>query len=397
MQAPDAMNQEPTLPLAGIRVLELGSTVAAPAAGRQLADFGADVIKVEPPEGDHLRTWGELAPDGTSWWFKSHNRGKRFVRLDLHKPEDAAAARALALECDVVLENFRPGKLAEWGLGYDDLRREKPDIVYVSISGYGQDGPYAARPGFGHIAESMSGVRYVTGFPDRAPVRVGLSIGDEIAGLYAVIGALMALRARDAGGGGDHVDVSLLESMFSITESLLPDHAAVGKVTERSGNRYLRAAPSNTYGTSDGRYISIAANSEPIFRRLCRAMGEPALAEDARFATNQARVANTEALDARIEAWLAGLTLAVALEQLAAAGVPAGPVYSIADIAADPHYRARGALATVTTEDGGPIATPGLVPRLRHHPGRLDGAAKRVGADQEAVMRTLGLARGGSR
>jgi crotonobetainyl-CoA:carnitine CoA-transferase CaiB-like acyl-CoA transferase len=390
------MSQDRSLPLAGIRVLELGSTVAAPAAGRLLADFGAEVIKVEPPEGDHLRTWGALAADGTSWWFKSHNRGKRFVRLDLHLSGDAETARALALQCDVVLENFRPGRLAEWGLGYEDLRAAKPDIVYVSISGYGQDGPYAERPGFGHIAESMSGVRYVTGFPDRAPVRVGLSIGDEIAGLYAVIGTLMALRARDAGGGGDHVDVSLLESMFSITESLLPDFGATGKVTERSGNRYLRAAPSNTYGTKDGRFVSIAANSEPIFRRLCRAMGEPAVAEDPRFATNQARIANTEALDARIAAWLAGLTLEEVLAKLAAAGVPAGPVYSIADIAADPHYRARNALATVDAEDG-KISTPGLVPRLKHHPGRLDDAAKAVGADQEAVLRDFGLAKTAAR
>ncbi len=373
-------------PLAGIRVLELGSTVAAPAAGRLLADFGAEVIKVEPDGGDHLRFWGALAPDGTSWWFKSHNRGKRFVCLDLHDPEDAAAARALALECDVVLENFRPGKLAEWGLGYDQLCADKPDIVYVSISGYGQDGPYAERPGFGHIAESMSGVRYVTGDPDRPPVRVGLSIGDEIAGLYAVIGTLMALRKRDAGGGGDHVDVSLVESLFSLTESLLPDFVHTGLVTERSGNRYQRAAPSNTYATRDGKFISIAGNAEPIFRRLCRAMGAPALAEDERFATNQARIRHSDILDARIQDWLETLTLAEALEALARAGVPAGPVYSIADIAADAHYQARGALATVRTEDGTAIATPGIVPRLKRHPGGLTHAALPVGHDQAAIL-----------
>jgi crotonobetainyl-CoA:carnitine CoA-transferase CaiB-like acyl-CoA transferase len=374
-------------PLAGIRVLEIGTTVAAPAAGRLLADFGAEVIKLELPEGDHLRTWGELAPDGSSWWFKSHNRNKRFVALDLHKPEDAKAARALALSCDVVLENFRPGKLAEWGLGYEDLTREKPDLVYVSISGYGQDGPYSSRPGFGHIAESMSGLRYVTGDPDRPPVRMGISIGDEIAGLYAVIGALMALRARDRNGGGDHVDVSLVESSFSLSEALLPEYKHVGRVTERSGNRYLRSAPTGTYVMKDGRYLSVAANAPPIFKRLCQVMDQPELADDPRFATNQARVANVDALEDIINAWTARFTLDEALALLSKAGVPAGPVYSIADIAKDPHFQARGAIAEVPGEDGVKIATPGLVPKLKRHPGRLSHAAKPAGADQH-LLRT---------
>jgi len=360
--------------------------VAAPAAGRLLADFGAEVIKVEPPEGDHLRTWGASAPDGTSWWFKSHNRGKQFVCLDLHKPEDAAAARALALECDVVLENFRPGRLAEWGLGYQDLAATNPDIVYVSISGYGQDGPYADRPGFGHIAESMSGLRYITGFSDRPPVRVGLSIGDEIAGLYAAIGTLMALRVRDSGGGGDHVDVSLVESLFSLTEALLPEYVHTGKVTERFGNRYQRAAPSNTYGTKDGLFVSVAANSEPIFRRLCKLMDNPALSQDERFATNQARVDNVDALDHLVQEWLNGLTLQDALMRLASAGVPAGPVYSIAQITADPHFIARQTFGTVPDETGTEIATLGLTPRLLRHPGRLTHAARATGRDQAGIM-----------
>ncbi len=369
-------------PLSGIRVLEIGTTVAAPAAGRLLADFGAEVIKLELPEGDHLRTWGELAPDGSSWWFKSHNRNKRFVALDLRKADDAKAARELALSCDVVLENFRPGKLAEWGLGFEDLTRAKPDLIYVSISGYGQDGPYADRPGFGHIAESMSGLRYVTGDADRPPVRMGISIGDEIAGLYAVIGALMALRARDKFGDGEHVDVSLVESSFSLSEALLPEYTHTGLVTERSGNRYQRSAPSGTYLMKDGRYLSVAANAPPIFKRLCQVMGRPELADDPRFATNQARVANVAALEDFINAWTAQFTLDDALALLAKAGVPAGPVYSIADIVKDPHFQARGAIAAISSEDGGSIATPGLVPKLTNHPGRLSHAARPAGADQ---------------
>ncbi len=381
-------------PLDGVRVLEIGSTVAVPAAGRLLADFGAEVIKMEPPGGDHLRTWGVAAPDGTSWWFKSHNRGKRFVELDLHKPEDAAVARELALGSDVVLENFRPGRLAKWGLGYADLSAAKPDLIYASISGYGQAGPYAERPGFGHVAESMSGLRYVTGYPDRPPVRLGISVGDEVAGMDAVIGVLMALRARDRDGVGQHIDVSLVESLFSLTEGIYPEFAHTGVVSERIGNRNLRAAPSNTYETADGRYLSIAANSEPIFRRLCAAMGKPELAEDPRFETNQGRQVNAPALDVEIGRWIGGLSLERAADILNKAQVPAGPVYSIADIARDPQFRAVGALAQVSDERGGEVATPGIVPRLSNSPGRLTHAARDVGADQDTVLGSLRKHRG---
>lgn len=377
------------LPLAGIRVLELGSTVAGPAAGRLLADFGAEVLKVEAPDGDHLRTWGEASPDGTSWWFKSHNRNKVFLSFNLRDADDLKSVQELAASSDVVLENFRPGQLAKWGLGYPQLAALNPRIVYVSISGYGQDGPYAARPGFGHIAESMSGFRYVTGFPDRAPVRVGLSIGDEIAGLYAVIGTMMALRARDRDGKGDHVDVSLIESLFSLTEGVLPEYRHAGIVTERSGNRYGRAAPSNTYQTRDGQFLSIAANSQPLFQKLCALLGRPELEKDARFVDNPARVAHSAELDDFIGAWAASMDLKPALARLNDAGVPASLVYSIADIAADPQFQARGALAEVPDEAGRPIATPGLMPRLARHPGRLSHAAKAIGADQALVEKLL--------
>ncbi len=374
--------------LAGIRVLEIGSTVSGPAAGRMLADFGAELWKLEPPEGDHLRTWGARSPDGTSFWFKSHNRNKSFVSFDLHDPEDVAEVRELALRCDVLLENFRPGRLAEWGLGYEELKKAHPRLVYVSISGYGQDGPYAGRPGFGHIAESMSGMRYVTGFADRPPVRVGLSIGDEVAAMHAVIGTLIALRARDRDGVGDHVDVSLVESLFSVSEALLPEYVHAGTVTERAGNRYLRAAPSATYETRDGKYLSIAGNAQPIFVRLCKAIGQPELATDARFATNDARVLNVAALDEVLTAWAATVDLATASHVLAAAGVPAGPVYSIADIVADPHLQARGAIGRIADGEGDGatmLATPGVSPRLARTPGRLERAGRAVGVDQERI------------
>jgi formyl-CoA transferase len=368
-------------PLDGIRVLEIGSSIAAPAAARMLADFGAEVWKLEPPAGDHVRSWGARAPDGVSWWFKSHNRNKSFIELDLHEPADVARVRELALRCDVLIESFRPGKLAAWGLGYDELAKAHPRLVYVSVSGFGQDGPYSGRPGFGHIAEGMSGMRYVTGYSDRPPVRVGLSLGDEIAGLHAVIGALLALRARDRDGVGDHVDVSLVESSFALTEGLLPEYVHAGVVTERAGNRYLRAAPSGTYETRDGKFLSIAGNSESIFARLCKLIGREGLARDPRFATNVARVENVAALDQILGDWSRSVDLEPAILALAAAGVPAGPVYSIADIVSDPHFQARGAIAEVSG-----VATPAIAPRLRRTPGALRHAAKAIGADHERVV-----------
>ena len=380
----------PTSPLKGVRVLELGSSVAGPAAGRLLADLGADVIKVEPPEGDHLRTWGVLAPDGTSWWFKAHNRNKRLVRFSLSDPQQAALVRELALKCDVVLENFRPGKLAEWGLGYDDLSKEKPDLIYVSVSGYGQSGPYSKRPGYGNVAESMGGLRYLTGYADRPPVRLGVSLGDELAGMYAVIGTLAALRARDRDGTGDYIDVALTESAISLLEGTIPEYVHGGVVAERNGNRYLRAAPSNIYPTRDAKWLAIGGNGQGIFRRLVSAMGKRELADDERFASNRARMTNVAELDDLIAAWTSQRDLSELDALLAEAGVPAGPVMSVADICADPHVRERGAVTTIPME-GGELTVAGLVPRLRNHPGRLTHAAGEVGAQHEEVLRELGL------
>jgi formyl-CoA transferase len=376
--------------LTGIRVLELGSTIAGPSAGRHLADLGAEVIKVEPPEGDQLRTWGELAPDGTSWWFKSHNRNKELVTFDLRQPDDIQTVRRLALACDVVLENFRPGWLEERGLGPIALRSAKPDLIYVSISGYGQTGPYAHRPGYGNIAESMGGLRYITGEADGPPMRTGISIGDELAGLHAVVGVLAALHARSRDGIGDVVDVSLVESTFSMLEATLPEYLHCNRINERTGNRYVRAAPNSVYPTRDGAWLAIGGNSQSIFRRLTALMGQPHLVDDPRFATNQARAANGPAIDAIVEAWTRAHDLESANAALAQAGVPAGPVMSIAAIAADPHFRARAAIAAVTDDNGEPIATYAPVPRLREHPSRLDRAAGRIGRDQDAVARALG-------
>jgi formyl-CoA transferase len=383
-------------PLRGVRVLELGSTIAGPSAGRHLADLGAEVIKVEQPEGDQLRTWGELAPDGTSWWFKSHNRNKQLLTFDLRKPDDIATVRKIALSCDVVLENFRPGWLEERGLGPRSLREQKPELIFVSISGYGQTGPYASRPGYGNIAEAMGGLRYITGDPDGPPMRVGISIGDELAGLYAVIGVLAALYARSQDGTGDRVDVSLIESTFSLLQATLPEYVHCGRINERTGNRYMRAAPNSVYPTRDGEWLAIGGNSQSIFRRLVTLMGKPELADDPRFVTNQTRAANAKELDALIEAWTRTQDLQAVNAALAEAGVPAGPVMSIEAIAADPQFQARGALASVPDDDGTPVATYGTIPRFTEHPLRLERAAGRIGRDQESVLRELGLSLNGN-
>ncbi len=377
-------------PLDGIRVLELGSSVAGPAAGRLLADLGAEVIKVEPPEGDGLRTWGKAAPDGTGWWFKSHNRNKQFVAYDLHTADDRARVRALAATCDVILENFRPGRLAEWGLGYDDLRRENPGVIFASISGYGQDGSYRERPGFGNIAESMGGLRYITGDPDRPPMRVGISLGDELGALYCVVGILAALHARERDGVGDWVDVSLLESVFAVTQGVLPEFDALGIVRERRGNTLDAVGPSNIYPTADGRWIAIGANANSIFRRLCTLMGAPELADDPRFAGNRARTERSEEIDAIVAEWTRTLPMAVLTERLAASGVPAGPVRSIADIAADPQTAERGIIARLPDDAGNSVAGNHPVTRFRNHPVVLSHAARAIGADTDEVERRLG-------
>ena len=373
-------------PLEGIRVLEIGTVITAPTAGRLLADLGAEVIKVEPPGGDPLRTWGISAPDGTSWWFKSHNRGKKFVTFDLHDPQAVRTVRVLARTCDVLIENFRPGVIEKWGLGYETLSADNPRLVYVAISGYGQDGPYAKRAGFGNIGEAMGGIRYVTGEADGPPMRAGVSIGDELTGMYAAMGALAALQARERTGRGDFVDVALTEAVFSVMEAALPEYGAAGVVRGRHGNRYLRAAPNNQYQAADGEWVVIAGNGDSIFRRLCGALGRPELADDPRYADNRARTQNAAELDAAIGEWVGSLPAAEVNARCVAAGVPVGPIMSIAEMAQDPQFLARGMIAKTADENGVEVSTPGIVPRFRNHPTRLGQAAGAIGRDAGEVL-----------
>jgi crotonobetainyl-CoA:carnitine CoA-transferase CaiB-like acyl-CoA transferase len=380
-------------PLVGLKVLELGSLIAGPFCGRLLADFGATVVKVEPPTGDALRTWSLVTEHG-SLWSMVQSRNKSSVVADLRTPEGRAVTKALASECDVLIENFRPGRMEEWGLGYDDLAESNPGVVMVRISGFGQSGPARHKPGFGNIAESMGGIRYITGWADRPPLRVGLSLADSIAALYGTIGALMALRERQSSGRGQVVDVALTEGVFSLLEAILPEHGYDGRTRERTGNTLNGAAPSNIYTTSDGKYLAIGANGDGIFRRLAVAMGRPGLADDARFASNQARRDHVVELDTVISEWVGSRTLEEARAALDEASVPAGPVYSIADIVTDAQYRARDMIVEVPDGRLGSVLMPGIVPRLDRTPGAIRWAGPDLGNDTEEVMRRLGLLAG---
>lgn len=401
-------------PLAGVRVLELGSFVAAPLATRILADFGADVIKVEPPgRGDELRTWGTMVPthvvrgpvgaglprpqaglprpSSISAWWLTQSRNKQLITLDLHLPRGQELALKLVEHADIVIENFRPGRLDSWNLGYERMKAVNPRVVFVRISGFGQTGPYRERAGYGNVGESMGGVRYVTGFPDRPPVRVGISLGDALAAQQAAFGAILALRAAERDGQGQVVDVAITESVFALTEAMVTEYKHNGIVRERQGNSMLRAAPSNVYQTRDGHWLAIGGNGENVFRRFAQAMGQPALAEDERFRDNRARVAHHRELDDIVIAWAASLTLHDAQAILDEAGVPAGPVMSIADIVEDPHYQARGMVAAVPDArmPEGVAYMPGIVPRLTETPGSIAHSGGDLGADNEAVYSGL--------
>ncbi|MBJ7515171.1 MAG: CoA transferase [Stenotrophomonas sp.] len=379
-------------PLHGIRVVEFGTLIAAPFAARLFAEFGAEVIKIESPEGgDPLRKWRKLHGD-TSLWWSLQARNKKSVALDLKSAEGAEAARQLAASADVVIENFRPGGLEKLGLGWDVLSALNPDLVMVRISGYGQDGPYRDRPGFGAIGEAMGGIRYTTGDPSTPPARVGISLGDSLASLHGVMGALMALlRVKTGQGGGQVVDVSLVESVFNLMESLVPEHAMFGTVRERTGGALPGISPSNTYPTADGSFVVVAGNSDPIFRRLMRAIGRTDLADDAALATNPGRVLRNAELDAAITHWTSGLHIDAVLAALDAADVPAGRIYSAADIVADPHYRARGMLLETTLPDGQPITLPGIVPKLSATPGQMHWTGPALGEHTNQVLATLGM------
>ena len=359
-------------PLDGVRVLEFGSLIAGPFAARIMADFGAAVTKIEPPEGDPLRSWRKLH-EGTSLWWYVQSRNKHCRRLDLKTAEGRDAVLELVRESDIVVENFRPGVMEKLGFGWDVLSAINPGLVMVRISGFGQDGPARDQPGFGAIGESMGGLRYVTGFADRPPVRTGVSIGDSIAALWAVSGALMALRHREVNGGkGQVVDVALYEAVFAMMESLVPEYDVAGFVRERTGNIMPGITPSNTHTARDGKHIAIGANGDAIFGRLMRAIGRADLAEDPSLADNAGRDARRDEIYAVIDDWVAGRDAAEALRVLGAAAVPASPIYSVADMFADPQFLAREMLLQLALPDGTPMKIPGVVPKLSATPGRVD-------------------------
>ncbi len=377
--------------LAGLKVRELGQLIAAPFAAKTLADFGADVVKIEPPgAGDPLRKW-RLLKDGTSVWWQVQSRNKRSLALDLRTPEGQDVVRSLAAEADVLIENFRPGAMEGWGLAPEALMAANPRLIVLRISGYGQTGPYRDRPGFGVVAEAMGGLRHLTAEPGRVPVRVGVSIGDTLAALHGVIGILLALQHRQASGRGQVIDVALYEAVFNCMESLLPEHSAFGAVRGPAGSALPGIAPSNAYRCRDGGYALIAGNGDSIFRRLMTLIGRPDLAQDPALADNAGRVARVAELDEVIGAWTATRTVDEVLAALDGASVPAGRIYSVADIAADPHYQARGMLEQVHLDDGSTLTVPGIVPKLSETPGRHRRNAPTLGQDSNAVLRDIGL------
>ncbi len=377
-------------PLEGIRVVEIGTLIAAPFAGRLLAEFGAEVVKIEPlGTGDPLRRWRKIH-GGTSLWWYLQSRNKQSIALDLKSPDGVEIVRRLTAEADVLIENMRPGALEKLGLGWDTLHTINPKLTMVRISGYGQTGPYRDRPGFGAIGEAMGGIRYTTGDPESPPARVGISLGDSLASLYGVIGALMALlRVKTGQGDGQMVDVSLVESVFSLMESLVPEYDVMGFVRERSGGALPGISPSNTYPTCDGGYVVIAGNSDPIFKRLMQVIERPDLRDDPALAHNDGRVAHNELLDRAIAAWTRTRAMDEVLRQLDAAEVPAGRIYSVADIVTDPHYRDRGMILQGELPDQVPFKMPGIVPKLSDTPGSVRWIGPALGAHTNAVLDRL--------
>ena len=379
------------LALCNLRVIELGQLIAGPFAAKTLADFGADVIKIEPPDsGDPLRKW-RLLKDGTSVWWQIQSRNKRSIALDLKQAEAQDIVRQLVKDADVLIENFRPGAMEGWGLGPDELLALNPKLIMLRISGYGQTGPYRDKPGFGVVAEAMSGLRHLTAEPGRVPVRVGVSIGDTLASLHGVIGILLALHERQTSGKGQVIDVALYEAVFNCMESLLPEFSAFGAVREAAGSALPGIAPSNAYKCQDGGYVLIAGNGDSIFKRLMHTMGRDDLGLDPNLADNAGRVKRVEEIDAAIGAWTATLSVAQVLELLDAASVPAGRIYTVADIAADPHYQARDMILQTVMADGSALALPGIVPKLSRTPGSHRRNAPEIGQDTDAVLQDIGL------
>lgn len=378
-------------PLEGVRVIEMGSLIAGPYAGALFAQFGADVIKIEPPTiGDPLRKWRKMDGDTSLWWY-SQSRNKKSLTLNLKDPDAQEVLKRLVSEADVLIENFRPGTLEKWNLGWDALSKVNPRLVMLRVSGYGQSGPQAGKPGFAAIAEAIGGLRYLIGYPDRAPVRTGVSIGDTLASLYGVIGSLMALRHAEATGEGQVVDVSLVESVLAVTESLIPEYGADGTIRERSGSSLPGIAPSNTYTTRDGRYLVLAANGDSIFNRLMHAIGRPDIADDPQFKHNDGRAKASDELDTILGAWSASVSLTEALDILEAAEVPASGINSVAEVVEDEQIQARGSIERYALESGLNLCMPAAVPKLTKTPGGTRWLGPKLGEHNESILESLGL------
>ncbi|MBB3211382.1 formyl-CoA transferase [Herbaspirillum sp. Sphag1AN] len=397
-------HQTSTGPLSGIKVLELGTLIAGPFCSRMLAEFGAEVIKIEAPEtGDPLRQWRVLK-DGTSLWWSVQARNKKSLTLNMKNPRAQEIALRLALEADIIIENYRPGVLEKWNLGYADLKQRNPATIMVRLSGYGQTGPLRDLPGFGAIGESMGGIRHVSGYPDRPPVRIGISIGDSIAALHGVIGAMLALRHRDVTGGrwngkesehckagqGQMVDVALYESVFNLMESLVPEYAQAGVVRERTGGALPGIVPSNTYTTGDGKNIVIAGNGDAIFKRLMIAIGRQDMADDPQLARNDGRVPRTADIDQAIQAWCDTQTIDTAMALLQAADVPVGKIYSVRDMMSDPQFLARNMFEQHAFADGAPLTLPAVTPKLSETPGVTRWIGPALGEHNAEILRSLG-------
>ncbi len=378
--------------LHGLKVVELGQLIAGPFASKLLGEFGAQIIKIEPPKGgDPLRKWRKVE-DGASLWWHVQSRNKKSVTLDLQTPEGQGILLKLLADTDILIENFRPGTLEKWNLGWEKLHELNPKLIMVRVSGYGQTGPYCNRPGFGMIGEAMGGLRYLTGESGRPPVRCGISIGDSISALYAVIGALLALNHRSLHGGkGQCIDVALYESVFGMMESLIPEYDRFGFIREPSGSALPGIAPSNAYRTRDGRYVLIGGNGDGIFKRLMTLIGREDLGNAERFAHNNGRAMESGLLDTAIEEWTMRHDLVDILEDLNRVGVPAGYPYSAADIVADPHYEARQMIETINLPSGKPLKVPGVLPKLSGTPGRIGGAGPSLGQHTDEVLACIGI------
>lgn len=383
------MTNNTSRPLDGIRVIEVGQLLAGPFAGCILGYFGAEVIKIEPPEGDPIRGW-RILENGTSHWWRSIGRNKKSITLDLKKTEAQLIAKTLIDTADVVIENFRPGVMENWNLGPDNFKESNPQIIYARISGYGQTGPYANKPGFASVCEGMSGFRYVNGFPDQAPVRPNLSIGDTISGIHAALGIALAIiqRQKSPQENGQVVDVALYESMFNLMEAVVPEFSGASAIRQPSGTTVTGIVPTNTYRCKNGKYVVIGGNGDSIFQRLMQTAGHPEMASDPRMANNAGRVIHEQEIDNAIAAWCMSKNSEEILELLDKAKVPAGPIYNVQDMFEDPHFNERGMFEQVEI-NGKPLKIPAILPKLSETPGRTDWPGGDVGSHTDDILKNI--------